>query len=244
MTRKLILQIVVILLIAGALKFYYSRANVNDLLWLLAPTASSVEMVTEERFEFEAYSGYMNTDKTFLIAASCSGLNFLIAAFLLLAIGLVWRNRNGALKWRYLLFAAATAYLSTIVANTVRIATALRLDQVPAETGLFDDAQVHRIEGITVYFGCLLLLYFIFEATGTKKRSASIRGVVLPLGIYYTTTLFVPFANGAYQQGAVFWEHVLFVIVTPLLLVMPFALFRFATNNFFRSQFVTREALE
>jgi hypothetical protein len=49
--------------------------------------------------------------------------------------------------------------------------------------------------------------------------------------IYYATTLAMPLANGAYRQGADFWEHFLFVLLTPLLLVLPFAAFRFIRNQ-------------
>lgn len=34
-------------------------------------------------------------------------------------------------------------------------------------------------------------------------------------------------ANGAYRQGSDFWEHSLFVLLTPLLLIIPLATFRF-----------------
>ena len=34
-------------------------------------------------------------------------------------------------------------------------------------------------------------------------------------------------ANGAYRQGADFWEHALFVLLTPLILILPLAAFRF-----------------
>ena len=234
--RKQILQLSIIVFCAVALKFYYSKANVNDLRWILAPTTAMVEMVTAARFEFEPYSGYMKSDKNFLIAQSCSGVNFLVAAFLLISTCTLWRNRYECPRWRFLVIAGITAYLTTIIANTVRISTALRLQAVPAETGMLDDAQIHRIEGIVVYFGFLLLLYFIVCKMNPERRSGRypkgpIRDLLIPLMIYYAMVLAVPFANGGYRQGAVFWEHLFFVIVTPALLLLPIAAIKLIGNR-------------
>ena len=79
-------QFAVVLAIALALKLFYANASVNDLRWILAPTACLVELVTGETFRFESYAGYMSGDHSFLIAAPCAGVNFLITAFLMLAL--------------------------------------------------------------------------------------------------------------------------------------------------------------
>jgi hypothetical protein len=41
-----------------------------------------------------------------------------------------------------------------------------------------------------------------------------------PLLIYYVTTLGIPLLNGSFREHA-FWEHFVFVIVLPLLVVTP-----------------------
>jgi len=55
------------------------------------------------------------------------------------------------------------AYLVTLVANTTRISIALRLQRMPGETAGFNPNQVHRFEGIFIYFGFLLLLFVVSE---------------------------------------------------------------------------------
>src|SRR5688572_13877482 len=79
-------QLGAILFFAFALKSFYSTASVNDLRWILAPTTFLVELITGKQFVFESRAGYMSADHTFLIAASCSGVNFLIISFLVLAL--------------------------------------------------------------------------------------------------------------------------------------------------------------
>jgi exosortase K len=222
-------QLVVVALCAVAVKLYYSTAGVNQLRWILAPTTLLVELVSGSRFEFEPHAGYINGDRTFIIAASCAGVNFLVTSFLMLSLIRLWRGRPGVAAWRLIPWAALCAYLSTLVANAARISTALLLRATPREPGWLTPNQLHRFEGVFVYFGFLLLLFALSEKVGSEKASSSEKSPALfgrlycPLLFYYATTLGVPLANGAYRRGADFREHALFVLLTPLLLILPLA---------------------
>jgi exosortase K len=236
-TSKRTAQLVVVVLCAVAVKLYYSTASVNQLRWILAPTTAIVELVSGSRFEFESYAGYMSSDRSFVIAASCAGVNFLITAFLMLSVRKLWGNRVKGTSWRFIPFAAVCAYLATLVANTVRISTALQLRGTNQKAGWLSANQLHRFEGIFIYFGFLLLLFMVSEKMGSRNASSSekaaglLRRSLCPLLIYYATTLGVPMANGAYRQGSDFWEHSLFVLLTPLLLILPLATFRLYRNR-------------
>jgi exosortase K len=227
-------QLITILLSSAALKFHYSTASVNQLRWILAPTTLLVELVSGERFQFESHAGYMNSDHTFLIAASCAGVNFLLTAFLMLALGHLWRCRSQTVGWRFIPALAGLAYAATLVANTVRIATALRLHRLPAQISWLSPEQLHRFEGIFIYFGFLLLLFTftdkISQRNGARDERMSLslcRRSIFPLLVYYATTLGMPLANGAYRQGAEFWEHALFVLFIPLVFILPLVTVRF-----------------
>jgi exosortase K len=237
-------QLVVVLLCAAAVKQYYSTAGPNQLRWILAPTTVLVELVSGTPFTFESHAGYITSDRSFLIAASCAGVNFLITSFLMLSLSRWWRNRSQKIAWRFIPVAALFAYLATLVANTVRISTALRLKQTPLEISWLSQTQLHRFEGILIYFGFLLLLFMVSERNSEKdsgranvpssgessrleRVSRLFRQSLFPLLIYYATTLGIPLANGAYKQGSDFWEHSLFVLLTPLILILPLAIFRF-----------------
>ncbi len=98
---------------------------------------------------------------------------------------------------------------------------------MPAEIGWLNPDQLHRFEGVFIYFGFLLLLYLVSEKMSSEKTSGLFRQSLFPLLVYYATMLGIPLANGAYRQGAEFWEHSLFVLLIPLLLILPFAAFRF-----------------
>jgi exosortase K len=225
-------QLFVVLLCAAMLKLYYSTASPNQLRWILAPTTVLVELVSDRSFEFESYAGYISSDRTFLIAASCAGVNFLITSFLMLALRKLWRDRTQNIVWRFIPMAAIFAYLTTLVANTVRISIALQLQRMRVETTWLSQDQLHRVEGIFVYFGFLLLLFVISERTNSENRFGLLRLSLFPLLVYYLTTLGIPLANGAYRQGTDFWEHSLFVLLTPLPLILVLATFRFLRRGF------------
>jgi exosortase K len=228
-------QLFVVALCATAIKLHYSTAGADQLRWMLAPTTFLVELGSGARFEFEPHAGYINGDRTFLIAASCAGVNFLIASFLMLTLKRLWGSRFSGMAWRFIPFAALCAYLTTLVANATRISVALQLRALPLGAGGLSPSQLHRLQGIVIYFGFLLLLFILDEKIGCEsasgKQSASLatfcRRLSPPLLVYYATTLGMPVLHGAYRRGAEFWEHSLFVLLTPLLLILLLAAFRF-----------------
>ena len=94
------------------------------------------------------------------------------------------------------------------------------------ESGWLNTAQLHRFEGIVIYFGFLLLLFVVSEKMSSEKASGLIQRPFFPLLVYYAMALGIPLLNGAYRQGDDFWAHSLFVLLIPLLLIFPLAAFR------------------
>jgi exosortase K len=229
-TWNRIAQLLLVSVGAFALKLHYSTASADQLRWILAPTTALVELVSGASFEFESHAGYISRERGFLIASSCAGVNFLIAAFLMLSLRKLLRDRSKNIAWRFIPTAAGAAFLATLVANTTRISIALWLRQRPAEIGWLNPDQLHRFEGVFIYFGFLLMLFVISEKMDSEKTSNLFRQSLFPLFVYYATMLGIPLMNGAYRQGAEFREHSLFVLLIPLLLILPLAAFRFFRN--------------
>jgi len=221
MSRKLIwsAQLTLVLLCALALKFYYSNATADELLWILAPTTSLVELLSGRSFAFESYTGYVSSDHRFVIAVPCAGVNFLITAFLMLGLRHLWRDQFQTVSWTFLPVTSVLAYVATLIANTTRITIALEMQRRSVDVDGLSGNQLHRLEGIVVYFGFLLLLFMLSERLEAAKTRTAL---LFPLGIYYATTLGIPLLNGSYRQGMPFWEHFVFVLVLPLIVVIPF----------------------
>jgi exosortase K len=236
LTWNRIAQWVVVLLCAFTLKLYYSTASANQLRWILAPTTAFVELVSGTAFEFESHAGYISTDRSFLIAPACAGVNFLITAFLMLSIRKLLSARSRNIAWAFIPAALLIAYVVTLVANTARISIALRLQRTPAEISWLNHDQLHRFEGIFIYFGFLLMLFVISERRSSATTSSVLRQSCFPLFVYYATALGIPLANGAYRQGRDFWEHSLFILLIPVLLILPLAAFRFYRQRQFAGE--------
>ena len=222
MSRKVMwsAQLAVVLLCALSLKLYYSTATPDDLLWILAPTTALVELLSGRSFVFESYTGYMSSDHRFVIAVPCAGVNFLLTAFLMLSLRRLWRDRLQGVSWRFLPITIAIAYVATVIANTVRICVALEIQRRSLDVSWLSDNQLHRLEGIVVYFGFLLLLFMLTERFETGRR-----WLLFPVLVYYATTLGIPLLNGSFRQGMPFWEHFVFVLALPLVVVVPFVIF-------------------
>jgi exosortase K len=216
------------MLCALALKFYYSTATADELRWILAPTTRLVELLSGKSFQFESYAGYMSSDHTFVIAVPCAGVNFLITSFLMLALRRLWRERCQSVSWRLVPVAAGTAYVATLIANTVRICVALEVQRRSIEVSGLTDNQLHRLEGIVVYFGFLLLLFVLTERPDSARPS---KLFLFPLVIYYATTLGIPLLNNSFRHGGAFWEHFAFVLVLPLILITPLTLMKLPQRN-------------
>jgi len=59
------------------------------------------------------------------------------------------------------------AYLVTLVANTARISIALQMERT--EVSWLNPAQLHRFEGVFIYFAFLLLLFVVSENIRPRK---------------------------------------------------------------------------
>ena len=213
-------QLAIVALCALALKQYYSTATANELRWILAPTTLIVELLSGRSFTFESYTGYMSSDHTFVIAVPCAGVNFLITAFVMLALRRLWNGRFESVSWRFLPLSMGVSYVATVIANAVRIFIALEIQRGSVEISWLTGNQLHRLEGIVVYFGFLMLLFVVME----RKL------LIFPVVIYYVMTLGVPIVNGSFHRPG-FWEHFGFVAVIPLVVMLPILIVRYVGQD-------------
>jgi exosortase K len=147
------------LMIAWALKSHYSDARADDLLWILTPTAWLVGIVSGVPFTLQPGEGYFSREHLFLIEKSCAGVNFMIAAFAMLVCAQSHHARSLGAALRVLGISLAAAYVGAVLANSVRITIAIWLAAHPTLLSAFTAAEVHRVEGIVVYFGGLVALF-------------------------------------------------------------------------------------
>lgn len=207
--RRRIAAVVVALAVVIIGKELYRSASAAELRWILGPTAMLVGWVTGGDFKYEAGPGWVDRDLRFIIAPECAGVHFALAVFLALALG----GLAGVSTWRraalQLGAAAAIAYPAMLLVNTTRIAIAIAIHRGTIDLGDLDPGEVHRIEGVLVYFGGLCAVYAIARGIQSRKL-VSARWLAVPLTVYLAITLGLPILNGAARQ-AEFLRHAAWV---------------------------------
>jgi exosortase K len=158
-----ILVVTLVALIVWSLKRHYADARPDDLWWILDPTARVVGAVTGASFVAVASEGYVSHERLFVIEKSCAGVNFLAAAFGMLVFALLHRVRTPLSAVGVLGTSLAAGYAAAVLVNAARITIAMWLADHPVALSTFTAAEVHRLEGITVYFAGLVLLYELVQ---------------------------------------------------------------------------------
>ena len=143
-TWRLWLPAIAALLVAYALKHHYSVASPQSLRWVLGPTATLTSALLGEEFIWQTGVGYLSPDLSIVIAKACAGVNFLIVAFVTLALGFGPRFPDLRRRALWTAGALALAYSATLIANTARIALSVLVAHHAARaTGLSFQA-AHR----------------------------------------------------------------------------------------------------
>jgi len=155
---KLCLLAVVAVAVWG-MKRYYAGARADDLWWILRPTAWLAGLMTGATFTFSPGEGYFSREDLFMIEKSCAGINFMIAAFVTVVFARFRRIGSGIWSAGVVCIALLTSYSAAVLVNAARIAIAMWIGAQPVAMRTFTAADVHRIEGILVYFGGLVMLY-------------------------------------------------------------------------------------
>lgn len=193
------------------MKLFYSRADSDALLWILAPTARWTRILSGIPFFYEPHVGYVNHDYRFVIAHSCSGVQFMLIAAATLLFSFLHRMQNHKKKLCWLALSITASYLLTILVNGCRIVVAIFLPMLLAPSimagGWLNAQRLHTIIGIVIYFTALLLLYRIAErftqGKNTCRRTADcaspfLRLCLPPLFWYLLILLGIPIFTKAY----------------------------------------------
>lgn len=158
MKTKLCVLVVVALVVWG-MKRHYADARADDLWWILNPTTQLVSVVTGTAFAAVPGEGYVSHARLFIVEKSCAGINFMIAAFGMVVFALFHRIGSPVSGAGVLGVGLLASYGAAVLINAARITIAMWLADHPGAWGAFTAADVHRFEGIAVYFAGLVLLY-------------------------------------------------------------------------------------
>jgi exosortase K len=163
----------VVALMVWGMKRHYADSAPDDLWWILGPTATLVEATTGTTFVMTAGEGYVSHERLFVIEKSCAGINFMIAASGMLVFALFHRVGSPMSAACVLGIGLAGSYVAAVLVNAIRIVIAMWLAAHPVALPALAPEDVHRLEGIAVYFAGLVLLY---ELVQRLDRSGTFAG--------------------------------------------------------------------
>jgi len=156
------------------LKFGFTFADNNDLIFLLKPTDKLVGLLIGSQSVYLADYGFFHEKMNIVIEKSCSGFNFWILCFLVFTyLGLKYFDKH-LHKILIIPTALLFACFLTIFANASRIIASIVVRN--QTIGIFPDKQplIHEIIGITTYFSLLVLVYFLIEKFLKHKKYAKL----------------------------------------------------------------------
>ena len=168
------------------IKYYYSQADCDSLLWILAPTTHWVEFLSKIPFTYVSGTGYVNHSLRLLIAPSCSGVQFMIITAATLIFSFVHNAalpRDGkSLKphvrimrgFGWIIASIIISWIFTVMVNGLRIIAAIYLPEYLEHAGLMNGMltwdRLHTMIGVIVYFIALLMIHRMVGYLICKKN--------------------------------------------------------------------------
>ena len=239
------------ILVVLGIKYYYSQADCDSLLWILGPTTHWVEFLSKIPFTYISGTGYVNHSLRLLIAPSCSGVQFMIITAATLIFSFVHiiaspqdhKMLNSFAKtmrgFGWIIASLFISWLFTVLVNGLRIIVAiylpLYLDRAGLMKGLLTPDRLHTMIGVVVYLIALLTIYrlagyLICKIADCAARSqfpmTFARKCLQPAFWYFFVTLGLPFLNKAYQKDAAqFTEFAVLIMFCTAMILLPYLLF-------------------
>lgn len=223
------------------IKYFYSKAGIDQLRWILTPTAGWVRILSGIPFEYEPEVGYINHSYRFIIAASCSGVQFMMISIATLIFSFVHRMNTYKKGLGWTVFSLGISYLFTIFVNGLRIVVSIFLPLTigrPELSGsLLTPERLHTLIGIAIYFTSLFTLYQTADCI-SRKLSCGAGGnsqapaftellwkCIPPVFWYFAIVLGIPLLNRAYRhEGSKITEYAMLMAVVCLTVVALYCL--------------------
>ncbi len=150
------------------LKALHRVATTDQLLWLLTPLSSLVELYGKAQFAYVPQGGYWDQSQEILLDKSCSGFNFLLIMFAVLFVTWIPAQTQWNHLLRRVLPILGLAYGLSILVNAGRIVCILSF-QARLENWGFSSATAHEMLGVFIFWGSLLFIYHIIQRIPIKQ---------------------------------------------------------------------------
>lgn len=226
MKKNLVIYISAIIAVV-VIKMYYRTADSEQLFWILAPTTKWVQILSGISFEKIVQVGYVSHEYRFIIAPSCSGVRFLLIAFIMMVFTFTSRMDSLRKKIYWLGFSAIFSYIATIFVNGIRITVSIYLPLVLADREILPAwitaEQLHTVIGTTVYFSMLFAVYYLAGRLCKTVQKSAAKRFLVPTFWYFTMVLGIPAIGRLYRgDWTGFWQYTVLVTGVCALIALSF----------------------
>ena len=149
------------------LKFAYSQANNDMVLFILKPVSELITMITNYDSIYGTSSGFFFQELNIVIDKSCSGFNFWLISFMVCIVTIIPKKKTQLQKIITFPIAFILAYVLTLFANTSRILTSIFTEK---NTNL-NFTWLHEAQGVFIYLTCLIIFHLLINHTLSKTNS-------------------------------------------------------------------------
>jgi exosortase K len=169
-TNKNIPYYLTAIVLAILLKFGYTRANNNDLIFLLKPTDKLVGLFKGSQSVYIADKGYYHDNLNILIDKSCSGFNFWVLCFIMFTYLTLQYFDKALHKILIIPTVLCCTYLFTIFVNSSRIFASIIVQNQSNKILLNQQHLIHETVGIVTNLSFLILAYYLTDFLLTNKK--------------------------------------------------------------------------
>lgn len=143
------------------LKYGFTLANNDDLVFLLKPTNYLISLITDSNATYVSENGFIHHQLNIIIDRSCSGFNLWLISYMMLTfLGLRYFKSNYQ-KILVIPVALLIAYILTIIANTSRIFASIIIQNQATNFQFISPSILHESIGIITNLSFLILVYFL-----------------------------------------------------------------------------------
>ena len=233
------------LVILVFIKLFSEAADADTLRFLLAPVSALTGFICGAPFLWEPHTGYVSHDLHFLIAASCSGISFMMITLGMLLFSFYHRGSSHKLLCTlWLPISLILSYFHTILTNVVRIVLAIYLPIYLEKQGivpaLLSHDTLHTLIGTVIYFSSLLTLSSWMNRSLNKPVYSSFHdstiniislyhGHFVPLPVFWYIGFIwaLPLFSRLYQRNFTgFGSYTLIVLGSCLIICILYKLFQ------------------
>ncbi|MGR9014642.1 MAG: exosortase K [Gammaproteobacteria bacterium] len=192
------------------IKYYYSGADTTELQWLLRPLAVLLELISPLSFQSLENGEWLDAQHHIRLVKACAGGNFFIISLL----GYLWLLPLEKQPLRRIVAAFSAAWLTTLLANSLRILLSVYAAEPLANCLALSSEQMHRLIGIVSYF-----LTISMQLSADRRRTFS-TSLPAAAGLYLTVTLIIPLLRSWVDgHNGISLEHAVWVVSVPMALV-------------------------